>query len=277
VNPLRSSHRFLPARHEPGVRLRLLVLVVGMLLALAPVSAGLVDRRIFLPTPMPTHPTWVGTPPAEVVAETPDGLRLLGYWWPPTKPGAPVLIFFHGQSGNRFEAATMASALASGGEGLLIASYRGYGDNPGKPSEAGLYADGDAFVALARRLAPDARLYVCGFSLGSAVALHAGAADAVSGVVTIGAFTRVADLAPALFRGLVGARFDNLAQIRALNKPVLLIHGTADQVVPIDQATRLRAAAPDHARLLTLPGAPHRLDFAQLAPILWDNVAQMPR
>ena len=264
-------------RREPRMALRVLVLIAGMLLSLAPASAGLVDRRIFRPTPMPAHPTWVGPPPTEVAAETSDGLRLYGYWWAPTRPGAPVLIFFHGQSGNRFEAATMASALASGGEGLLIASYRGYGDNPGTPSEAGLYADGDAFVALARRLAPDARLFACGFSLGSAVALHAGAAEAVSGIVTIGAFTRVADLSPAIWRGLVGGRFDNLVQIHGLHKPILLIHGTGDEVVPIEHSIRLLAAAPDYARLLRLPGAPHRLDFGQLAPILWDNVAQMPR
>jgi len=264
-------------RREPGVTLRVLVLLGGLLLAVAPACSGLIDSRIFRPAAMPAHPTWAGQPPTEVAAETSDGLRLNGYWWAPKRPDAPVLIFFHGQSGNRFEAATMASGLASGGEGLLIASYRGYGDNPGKPSERGLYADGDAFVALARRLAPDARLYVCGFSLGSAVALHAGAAEAVSGVITIGAFTRVADLAPVVVRGLVGGQFDNLAQIQTLHKPILLIHGTGDEVVPFDHSIKLRAAAPEHARLLRLPGAPHRLDFAQLAPMLWDNIAQMPR
>jgi uncharacterized protein len=251
------------------------LLLLGLSIGLVPSSAGQIDGRIFRPDPMPRQIHWVGPAPVEVATVTADGLRLKGYWWPPTRVDAPVLVFFHGQSGNRFEAATMAAALVTNGQGILIASYRGYGDNPGKPSEAGLYADGDAFVQLAQAFAPKARLYVCGFSMGSAVALRAGRATGVRGIVTIGAFTRIADLAPRLFRGLVGNRFDNLASIATVEKPILLIHGTADEVVPFAHAQRLRAAA-RRARLLKLPGAPHRLDFAQLAPMLWSNLEQMP-
>jgi uncharacterized protein len=259
-------------RHKKAV---LALLLLGISIGLAPSCIGQVDGRIFRPDPMPREVRWTGTAPVEVTTVTADGVRLSGYWWAPTRPGAPVLVFFHGQSGNRFEAATMAAALVTDGQGVLIASYRGYGDNPGKPSETGLYADGDAFVRLAATLASGTDLYVCGFSLGSAVALHAGTASGVRGIVTIGAFTRLADLAPPLARAFVGKRFDNLDAIARVEKAVLLIHGTADEVVPFAHAERLRAAA-RHARLLRLPGAPHRLDFAQLAPMLWRNLAQMP-
>ena len=253
----------------------LVLLLLGLSIGLTPGWAGQIDSRIFRPDPMPREVHWAGPAPAEVTTTTADGLQLKGYWWAPTRAGAPVLVFFHGQSGNRFESATMAAALVTDGQGVLVASYRGYGDNPGKPSETGLYADGDAFVRLAGTLAPGARLYVCGFSLGSAVALHTGTAPGVRGIVTIGAFTRIADLASPVTRAFVGNRFDNLGAIAQVEKPVLLIHGTADEVVPIAHAERLRAAA-RQARLLKLPGAPHRLDFAQLAPMLWNNLAQMP-
>lgn len=256
-------------------KLRIAVLLLGLLVSLTPVGAQAIDWRIFRPSPMPRERVWNGPAPVEVTAETADGLRLLGYWWAPAKAGAPVLVFFHGQSGNRFEAATMAAALATQGQGVLVASYRGYGDNPGKPSEMGLYADGDAFVQLAATLARGAPLYTCGFSLGSAVALHAGMAPEVRGIITIGAFTRIADLAPPIARGVLGTRFDNVGWIPRVTKPVLLIHGTADEVVPFAHASRLRSAAP-RARLLRLPGAPHRLDFARLTPMLWAQVAQMP-
>jgi fermentation-respiration switch protein FrsA (DUF1100 family) len=238
--------------------------------------ASTVRSRIYRPEPMPATVSWTGRAPEEVAATTADALNLRGYYWPPQKAGGDLILFFHGQSGNRYTAARMAAPLAAGG-GLLVASYRGYGENPGKPDEAGLYADALAFLALARRLAPGSRIYLLGFSLGAAPALHAAAEEKVAGVATIGAFTALADVTPPAARGLLPDRFDNRAAITRVGEPILLLHAVADEVVPFAHAETLRALAPSRARLVRLEGVGHRPDFETLSPALWENLRQMPR
>ena len=151
----------------------------AMMLTLAS-CASAIRSRIYRPEPMPATVAWSGRAPEEVATTTADGLRLRGYYWPPQAAGGPLILFFHGQSGNRYTAARRAAPLAARG-GLLIASYRGYGDNPGKPSQDGLYADARAFLALARNLAPGSPIYPMGFSLGGAPALHTRLAGMASG------------------------------------------------------------------------------------------------
>lgn len=239
--------------------------------------ANMLDWRIFRPDPMPAARPWHGTAPVEVVARTSDGLELRGYWWPPKRRDGLVFVFFHGQSGNRYSAAQMAAPLSQEGDGLLVASYRGYGDNPGRPSETGVLSDGDAFVRLATKLAPLSKLITCGFSLGSSVALHAAISDRVGGVVTIGAFTRLSALAPALAKPIIGDMFDNVRLLRLMGKPLLLVHGTDDRTVPIAQANELAGTEGAHVRRLNINGAPHHMDFGQVAPLILENVRQMPQ
>jgi fermentation-respiration switch protein FrsA (DUF1100 family) len=234
-----------------------------------------VRSRIYLPEPMPAEVSWSGRAPDEVTALTTDGLTLRGYYWPPQSAGGDLILFFHGQSGNRYTAARRAAPLAAGG-GLLVASYRGYGDNPGEPHEAGLYADARAFLALARKLAPNSRVYLFGFSLGAAPALHVAAEEEVAGVVILGAFAALRDVAPPMARGVLPDRYDNRAAIARVAEPILLLHGTADEVVPTAQAKELQAAAP-RMRLLWLEGHGHGVDFETLWPMIWENIRQMPR
>jgi fermentation-respiration switch protein FrsA (DUF1100 family) len=249
---------------------------VGAMILTLTSCASTIRSRIYLPEPMPARVTWIGKAPREVTTATADGLRLRGYYWPPQSEGGDLIVYFHGQSGNRYTAARMAAPLAAAG-GLLIASYRGYGDNPGKPDEAGLYADARAFLALARTLAPTSRIYLFGFSLGGAPALHTAAEEEVAGVITLGAFAALADVAPPISRSLLPDRFDNRASIARVAEPILLLHGSADEVVPFAQAEALRASAPHGARLLRLEGSGHAADFETLSPTVWENIRQMPR
>lgn len=247
------------------------------LLALALTGcSSAVQSRVYRPEPMPASVSWNGRVPADVTTSSADGLTLRGYYWAPPTPGGDVILYFHGQSGNRYIAAQEAAPLADGG-GLLVASYRGYGDNPGAPSEAGIYQDARAFLALARTLAPDSRIYVLGYSLGAAPALHVAAEEKVAGVVTIGAFASLKEVAPRLARGLLRDQFDNRATIARVDEPILLLHGTADERIPFEQARALQAAAPNRMRLLRLEGGGHGVDFAILAPMIWENIRQMPR
>lgn len=104
---------------------------------------------------------------------TADGLALLSWYHPPATAGAPLVILFHGNGGTIEIRAAKARTYIDAGLGVLLLEYRGYGGNPGSPSEAGLYADGRAAMAFAasQRIKPD-RVILIGESLGTGVAVH---------------------------------------------------------------------------------------------------------
>lgn len=231
--------------------------------------AGTIRDRIYFPTTLADTPvSFAGEAPRAVAARTADGLDLAGYYWPADAGNGTLVVYFHGNGNNQLVGAARAEPLRTGGHGVLVASYRGYGGNPGSPSETGLFADADAWMAKARELAPDAKIYLFGHSLGGAMALEMAARQEVAGVATLGTFARLADQAPRIARGIIPDRYDNVAAIRRVSEPVLLLHGTADDVVAFAAAEELAAAAPN-ATLVRLGGAGHQVDLAQLSDRLW--------
>ena len=241
--------------------------------------AGMIRERIYQPdTIVPTNIAgWPGAAPQTVRATTADGLTLTGYYWAPTGGHSDVIVYFHGNGGNGRAAAERAGALSESGHGVLVADYRGYGGNPGRPSERGLIADGEAWMKLAGTLQPSGRKYVFGHSLGGAIALQMAARFPVDGVVTLGAFARLADVAPGVARPFLPDHYDNLAAIRRVSAPVFLIHGTADSTVPYANAAKLRAASGDRATVITVNGAGHQVDLAKIAPEMWKALAATRR
>lgn len=233
--------------------------------------AGIIRDRIYLPDPAQPNASvaWNGVASGDVTTTTADGLVLKGFYWPPTNGHSDVTVYFHGNGGNAVTAAASAGPLTEGGHGVLVADYRGYGGNLGKPSEAGLMRDGEAWMRLAGTLRPNGRKYVFGHSLGGAVALAMASRFPVDEVVTLGAFARLADVAPRIARPFLPDHYDNLAAIRRVTAPVFLLHGTADDVVPFANAERLRAAGGERATLATLTGGGHQIDLRQVTPRLW--------
>ena len=233
--------------------------------------AGTIRDRIYRPDGIvPTAiAAWPGAKPQDVSATTADGLTLKGYYWPPKEGRSDVIVYFHGNAGNARFAAERAGPLTQGGHGVLVTDYRGYGGNPGRPTERGLFADGEAWMRLASTLQPSGRKYVFGHSLGGAVSLEMATRFTVDGVVTLGTFTRLADMAPGIARPFLPDRYDNLAAIRRVTAPVFLLHGTADDTVPYSSAARLKAASGDRATVVTLTGGGHQVDLARVAPDIW--------
>lgn len=238
--------------------------------------AGYVRERIYLPDPAAeAYPAWPGRAPERISVMTEDGLTLAGDWWAPADPRAGVIVYFPGNAGNLELNARRAAPLAAGGRGLMVAAWRGYPPNDGRPSEAGLMRDASAFVAEARRRAPEAPIIPFGYSTGGAMAIAEGAKGEVAGVITLGAFTRLADVAPGYARPFLPDRYDNLAAIARLKVPVFLIHGTADEVVPYAHAARLAEAAGGPAQVVTLRGGDHHPPLEALLPTVDRAVDQM--
>ncbi len=247
------------------------------LLALAAILLVLVwalQRRLLyfpiatLPTPMDASLADV-----EVVSfTTVDGV-LLGAWFvraAGSSPRATVLVF-NGNAGNRAYRAPLAAALRQRGFHVLLMDYRGYGGNPGTPTERGLAADSRAARAYldTRSDVDPARIVYFGESLGTAVAVNLAVDRPPAWLVLRSPFTSITDLGEHHYpflpvRWLLRDRFPVLGQIGRVQVPVLVIAGERDRIVPIESSRRVYDAAPGPKTLLVLPDADHN-DYDLLA------------
>ncbi|ABC22839.1 alpha/beta hydrolase [Rhodospirillum rubrum] len=180
-----------------------------------------------------------------------DGLSLTAWYLPPPPSAEPprAVALFHGNAGSLIERVHKARMLAGEGLGVLMVEWRGYGGNPGRPTEAGLLADGRAAIAFLEAQGIDrARQIFYGESLGSGVAFHLAAeGPAPAAVITEGAFTRAVDVGARRYRWmpvrlLMRDRFDSLAAAQRVTCPVLILHGRQDGVVPFDMGPTLASA-----------------------------------
>ena len=193
-------------------------------------------------------------------------------WYREASAEAPTVLFLHGARRNLYESQYRIDRLAGLGLNVLAIDYRGFGHStPMLPSEQSALQDAHAaFDELLRRQPDPRRRFIYGYSLGGAVAIALAAEhDGLAGVVIESSFTSIGDLVRAFRWGWVpflGAavtqEFDSRARIGRVNEPLLLVHGTADGVIPHTMSDELLAAAiavsSDHKRLIKIEGANHR-------------------
>lgn len=207
--------------------------------------------------------------------ETQDGIQLAGAFFPAPSPDAPVLLYFHGNAEAAAHNLPLASELNARGLGVFLAEYRGYGGLSGSPSEKGLYADGEAALSeLARLGIPPSRVVLVGRSLGSGVAVELATRHRVAAVVLVSAYSSIVDMGRIVAGPLaplaVRDRFDSLGKLARVSAPLVLLHGSRDDVVPVAMGRRLAAARPD-ARYVEVPEASHN-DFPGLASLVAEEV-----
>ena len=214
---------------------------------------------------------------------TEDGLTLSG-WYRPAPAGRPTLVLFHGNGGQHGDRAASMRPFMTAGYGVLLAGYRGYGGNPGEPTEPGLYADGRAALdwLAGEGVAPE-EVVLYGESLGTGVAVQMATEYPVAGLVLEAPFTSAVDVGQAAYRWLpvrwlMWDRYDNLSKIGAVTAPLLLIHGESDQVIPIAFGRRLFEAANGPKTARFIPRAGHNdLDLHGIADTVLAFLAALPR
>lgn len=233
------------------------------------VSALFLFQRSLLYFPDASVPSPIAAGVAEmrpVTLRTADGLELRS-WYRKALPGKPTIIFFHGNAGNIGSRGAKARPYLDAGYGLLSAEYRGYGGNPGKPTEEGLYADGRAALAFLADEGVNPELTVLyGESLGSGVAVRMAAEMAqgtpAAALVLEAPFTSVTDVAAhhypyAPVRLLNKDKFDSASRIADIRCPLLVIHGEDDRTIPVKFGRELLASARPPKESRWIAGAGH--------------------
>jgi fermentation-respiration switch protein FrsA (DUF1100 family) len=199
----------------------------------------------------------------EVAVKTSDGLTLTSWWAPPVRPDRRTIVYLHGNAGHRGGRAGRIGDYLAAGYGVLLVGYRGYGGNPGQPTEAGLYEDARAnlgFLA-AQKVRPE-HIVLFGESLGTAVAIQLATEVPILALVLEAPLASVLHSARAryplfAFDFLVRDKFNSLRKIGKVKVPLLLVHGEKDRTTAVRFGRMIYDAANEPKRAHFIAEAGH--------------------
>jgi uncharacterized protein len=195
-----------------------------------------------------------------------DGVKLHG-WWIPASGARVTLIWFHGNAGNIGDRVHNIGYLHRVlRANVFIFDYRGYGQSQGGRadlSEEATYRDGEGALAYLRTRSDFGRtpLVYFGRSLGAAIAVELARTQPPAGLILETAFTTLKDIArvhyPFVPLWFLQTKYESLRKLPEIRVPILIVHGDRDEVVPLEQAKQLYAAANEPKRLYIIRGAHH--------------------
>jgi len=264
------------------------VLVVLLLIGCGVVGVSWWQQRqlIYFPDASPVPPAGEVIEGArDVTLHTDDGLEL-GAWFLPAAPGPAAsnfrmaVLVAPGNGGNRADRAGLAEELRRRGLAVLLMDYRGYGGNPGSPSEAGLALDAMAAVQALEDLGyPAKRTIYFGESLGSGVVASLQARRPPAGMVLRSPFTELADVGAWHYpwlpvRLLLRDRLPVVDHLASSEVPVTVVYGDRDSVVPTELSARVADEARTLAERVVIAGAGHN-DAVMFGPRVAEAVARL--
>jgi fermentation-respiration switch protein FrsA (DUF1100 family) len=207
-----------------------------------------------------------------------DGIDLRAGYLRADRSGESVVVYFHGNAESAADNLDIGAFLASRNLNVLLPEYRGYGGVGGSPTEDGLYEDGLAAIqALSDAGVAPSRIVLVGRSLGTGVAMEMAARGHGRALILVAPCTSIIDLGRRMVGPLapvlVPDRFDNMAKAASVKIPAVVIHGTADEVVPFVMGKAIADRLPK-GRLVALHGVGHN-DIHDLPEIVAREAARL--
>ncbi len=208
-----------------------------------------------------------------------DGTRLHGWFIPTSRPRSneglpPAILHVHGNAGNIESHSWFTEFFPAAGYSVFIFDYRGYGESEGRARRRWpLIEDTNAALdALLRRNDIDAnRIGMYGQSLGGAIGLNVMVdRSEIRAAIIESSFASWREIAACavggddpgiVFRWLAAILIPDTHRpdeaIARIKRPILLVHGTSDSIIPVSHSRKLAAASGGRARLIELPGGDH--------------------
>jgi fermentation-respiration switch protein FrsA (DUF1100 family) len=217
------------------------------------------DSMIFLPPPASYEDT------EDILKLSVTDTQEISALYLPNPQATYTLLYIHGNAEDLGDIRPVLEQLQGWGFSVFAYDYRGYGTSDGRPSERHAYQDAAAAYAYLTeqlKIAPE-QIIVYGRSVGGGSATALATRYPVSGLILESTFTSV-------FRVVVPVpllpfdKFPNLRRLQRVTCPVLIMHGKADQTIPLHHGQTLYAAAPEPKRSLWVPEADHN-DFPWVA------------
>jgi len=182
---------------------------------------------------------------------------------------SPSTLFFHGNGEVVSDYDYIAPLYNQLGVNLFVADYRGYGSSGGVPTFTDMVADAHpifkGFWGILQEGGYSGKVFLMGRSLGSisAIELASHYGEKIKGLILESGFASTVRLMtrlgfPKEFLGIKDAEFPNLAKIRTVILPTLIIHAEFDSLIPLTEARDLfENVATKKKRLVIIPGADH--------------------
>lgn len=236
-----------------------LVFASGFLYAGLVFFAYLIQRRLIY---FPTHRDTKGTGEGPFEPFLSASNEFLGYFKPASSP-TRVLLVFHGNGGEALDRSWTAELAEGPTVAIVLAEYPGFGFKPGKPSQKANFELADRVIAEIQRRWPGAPITALGESLGSGVAAYAASKGAVERLALISPFSSAAAVGQKQYpflpvKWLLTDRYDSVRYLKTARLPLHILHGTMDEVVPLDEGKRLLAEAGCEPKDMTvIPGYGH--------------------
>lgn len=242
--------------------IKLLFLVIGLFLLLF-VFMPYIFQRNFIYFPDKSKPMRVEFSAEDmqiVKLHTEDGL-ILESWYKPALNNKPTILYLHGNGGHIGYRTRFAKHFTDKGIGILLLGYRGYGGNPGNPSEQGFYADARAALKFfAEQNINTNKIILYGESLGCGVAIELALTNNFCALILQSPFTSIHALSryhyPLIF-AFVKDNFDSFNKIHKIYTPILMTHGKQDRVIPYRIGEKLYNKANQPKKWLEFPYKGH--------------------
>ncbi|HEY9658617.1 MAG TPA: alpha/beta hydrolase [Allocoleopsis sp.] len=217
------------------------------------------DSMIFLPQPASYQD-------AENILKIPvHSTEQISAVYLPHSPSAYTLLYIHGNAEDLGDIYPVLDRLHSWGFNVFAYDYRGYGTSDGQPSERHAYQDADAayrYLTQQLHIPPD-QIILYGRSVGGGSATDLATRHPVAGLILESTFTSAFRVVVP-FPLLPFDKFPNLDKLSQVHCPVLVMHGEADQTIPLTHGQTLYETAPEPKLSLWVAEAGHD-DFTWVA------------
>lgn len=197
--------------------------------------------------------------------KSPDGVENTA-WYYTAKNNKPTILFTHGNAGDIADRDYKAVIFNKAGYGVLLVGYRGFGNNPGTPSEDGFYQDTQAQLSWLKEthnIAIDNIIFY-GESIGTGPATEMATRHPnAKALILETPFNSIAAVSKYRFpfvpfiKHMVRDKFDNQSKMPYINMPILIGLAGKDRTVPDHFGQALYDVATDPKTILRYPDAGH--------------------
>lgn len=221
------------------------------------------EKIIFLPSVLEQDYTFQFKQPfEEVFLETEPHVVIHALHFKVDKPKG-VILYFHGNAGDLSRWGTVAENFVTLNYDVFIIDYRTYGKSKGPINEAAFYHDAQYCYNYLKKHYLESEITIYGRSLGTGLATYLASQNKPKQIILETPYYSLTDVAKNRFpifpvQKLMHYTFPSFQFIQNVRCPVLILHGTDDDVVPIQSAQKLYVlASKPNATFITIKGGNH--------------------
>lgn len=224
--------------------IQLLLIILGLVILIFSVPTIFQRNLIYFPVKTKADRSEFAAKDMKIITLHPTKNLTLESWYKPAKNNNPTILYLHGNSGHIGHRVHFTRFFLEKGYGVFLLEYRGYGGNPGKPSEKGLYQDAKTalhFLINDQNINSN-KIILYGESLGSAVATKIASESDVCALILQSPHTKLQDLTKYHYPWLLTIifdKYDSISRINKIKKPILFLQGKQDLIVPPQFAKKL--------------------------------------